>query len=149
LYIQATIEIDDIGFPAFKEDFEEREAVLDNYNDDIMEILGEADYEKYIFFINSFGVRILINEFNNDLDNENHLDDDQLDILTHAFYNISRKYYEYKYFAGAGAQQTTKWEGNQTCEEIDAIIENEYIDFAENVVTKTQLEALKSILNRH
>lgn len=148
-YMEATMEIFNINeYREFLEDFEMIGVITENYNDYIMEVLGETDGEKYKFFTDSFTERRLTNELNNNLDYENQLDNDQIEELTRGFYNIRVKYYNIKYQVGAGIEVTSKkMEGNQTPEEINAIIKKEYIDSAENILNEPQLEMLKNILN--
>jgi hypothetical protein len=148
-YMEATLEIDNINkYRQFLEDFEMIGTITENYNDYVMELLGKTDGEKYEFFTNSLSERTLTNKLNSSLDKENQLDNDQLEELTKDFYNIRVKYYDIKHQVGAGVEVKSKiMERNQTPEEIKALIKNEYIDFAENILTETQLEMLKNILN--
>jgi hypothetical protein len=147
-YIEATMEIININANRlYLEDYELIEVIIENYDDYVMEVLGETDGETYKFYKDSFTERRLTNELNNNLDNENQLDNDQLEKLTKEFFNIREKYYDIEYQAGAGAKITGKFEGNQSPEEINALIKNEYIKSAEDNLTEPQFEMLKNILN--
>lgn len=127
-----------------------------DFENEIKEILGETNYEKYQLYEDTYYDRTMLNDFNNLLDDTNQFKNEQIDDLANVFYSIRSKYYDKPTYTIGSHSHTT-----ETDEEILSKtpyfalpeyeklerMKDEYIEKAEELFSKEQFDMFETYYN--
>ena len=91
--INSMIEIGDVNGDGIPTIIDGIAAIAIGFENDIKEILGETNYEKYQLYEDTYEDRLMLNGFNVLLDDADHLEDEQIAQLAKEFYSIRSKYF--------------------------------------------------------
>lgn len=122
-------------------------SICEEFDNEIKDILGEANYEKYKNYEDTYEDRMILEGFNSLLDADNSLSKEQIYDLTQELYAIREKYYrkfEYTlgYLSGKTSEETRekaiyyKLDGDKKIEQMG----EEYLAKAEEVLSEDQYE---------
>lgn len=125
-------------------------SICKRFEDEIKDILGETNYEKYKLYEDTYKDRAMLDTFNSLLDDTDSLSKEQIYDLTEAFYSIREKYYvKYKYnlgnISGISDEESRSKAIYKTLEPMEKIerMGEEYLEKAEDLFSKEQYETFK------
>lgn len=147
--------VDGDGIPSFIDSIP---SIAIDFENQIKEILGETNYEKYQSYEDTYHDRIMLNDFNNLLDDTNQFNNEQIDDLANVFYSIRAQYYDKSTYKIGSHSHTTDTDEEilskapyYALPEYEKLerMKDEYIEKAEELFSKEQFDIFETWFIRY